>query len=236
ARYAAMVRLVDRWLGVLLDAMDDLGLWEDTMVVLTTDHGTFNGDHGRTGKFHGGTDTHNHEPVAHIPFLVAHPDYPGGQRRDQLVQLVDLYPTVLSALGREVPPDRHGVDLEPAIADPSADTREYAISGVFGGSVTITDGEWVLHQAPVAGNEPLYWYGLRGEHRDNVGPYEDGRRPVEETYDKKGTWLTDLDADPTGRVNRADRNPGKLAELQDALREALAAAGAPEEQFDRLGL
>ncbi|MFC6723530.1 sulfatase-like hydrolase/transferase [Halobium palmae] len=40
ARYAAMVVLVDRWLGRLFDAMDDLGLWEDTLVIFTTDHGT----------------------------------------------------------------------------------------------------------------------------------------------------------------------------------------------------
>jgi arylsulfatase A-like enzyme len=206
------------------------------MVVLTTDHGTFNGDHGRTGKFHGGTDTHNHEPVAHIPLVVAHPDHPGGQRRDQLVQLVDLYPTVLSARGREVPPDRHGIDLEPVIADPDAETREYAISGTFGGSVTITDGRWVLHQAPVEGNEPLYFHGIRGEHRDNVGPYEDGRRPVDSTYDGKGTWLTDLEADPTGRENRADDHPEQLAAMRDALRETLDDVGAPEEQLHRLGL
>ncbi|MFB6173270.1 MAG: sulfatase, partial [Halobacteriales archaeon] len=141
ARYAAMVVLVDRWLGRLLDALDRHDLWEETVVVLTTDHGTFNGDHGRTGKFHGGTDTHNHEACAHIPFIVAHPEFGRGERRDQLVQLVDLYPTVLNAVGRPRPPDRHGRDLHPVLADPDADHREYAISGLWGASVTITYGD-----------------------------------------------------------------------------------------------
>jgi arylsulfatase A-like enzyme len=239
ARYAAMVRLVDRWLGVLLDAMDDLGLWEDTMVVLTTDHGTFNGDHGRTGKFHGGTATHNHEPVAHVPLVVHHPEHGHGERRDHLVQLVDLYPTVLNALGREVPPDRHGLDLGPVIADPETETREYAVSGVFGGSVTITDGEWVLHQAPAPDNEPLYWYGITGTHRDEVGDYADGRRPVKSDYTRTPateTWLSHLAEDPTGRVNRAADRPGKLREMQTALRDELGRLGAPGEQVERLGL
>ena len=50
ARYAGKVVLADRWLGQVLDAMDELDLWRNTMVILHTDHGTFNGDHGRIGK------------------------------------------------------------------------------------------------------------------------------------------------------------------------------------------
>ncbi|MFC6726299.1 sulfatase, partial [Halobium palmae] len=91
ALYAAMVVLVDRWLGRLLDTMGDLGLWEDTLVIFTTDHGTFNGDHGRIGKL----QTHEHDALGHIPFIAAHPEHGHGERRDQLVQLVDIYPTVL---------------------------------------------------------------------------------------------------------------------------------------------
>jgi len=241
ARYAAMVRLVDRWLGELLDALDRHDLWEETMVVLTTDHGTFNGDHGRTGKFHGGTNTHNHDPCAHIPFVVHHPEYGHGERRDQLVQLVDLYPTVLNAVDRPVPdPDeRHGVDLEPVLRDPGAHTRDYAISGLWGASVSITDGDWTLHQAPVEGNEPLYWYGITGENDSQLGPYdaEAGRRRADRPYPLQvPTWLSDLDADPTGSENVADEHPEKLAELREALRSKLRDLDAPAEHLDRLGL
>jgi arylsulfatase A-like enzyme len=234
ARYAAMVVNLDRWLGELLDALDRHSLWEDTMVVLTTDHGTFNGDRGRMGKNHTQFD-----PLSHIPFVVAHPGG-AGERRDQLVQLVDIYPTVLEAVGRQCPPDRHGVALQDVLADPDAATREYAICGEFGEAVTITDGEWVLHQAPEEGNEPLYWYGVQDSRffNDDLGPVENGRRDVLDSEYTWGTptWLSDKRSDPNERENLADERPEKRRELQVALRERLLELDAPDEQLDRLGL
>ncbi|MFB6136637.1 MAG: sulfatase [Halobacteriaceae archaeon] len=234
ACYAAEVVLVDRYLGELLDAMDDLGLWEDTVVILTADHGTFNGDRGRTGKL----QTHEHDPLAHVPFVVYHPEYGHGERRDHLVQLVDVYPTVLNAVGRPCPDDRHGIDLEPVLRDPDADHREYAIAGQFGKSVTLTDGEWVLHQSPVAGNEPLYWYSYHDStFMDyDLGPVADGRRPVDCESWGTETWLSDRREDPNELENLAGERPEKRRELQRALRERILDLGAPEEQLDRIGL
>ncbi|MGB2821790.1 MAG: sulfatase, partial [Phycisphaerae bacterium] len=156
ARYAAKVAFLDRWLGRLFDTLERLDLWKDTLVILTTDHGTFNGDHGRTGKL----QTHEFDAVGHIPLIVAHPTLARGERRGPLVQLVDLYPTVLDAVGRPRPQDveLHGVSLLPVLGDAGSATRDFAIAGQFGRSVTITDGRWVLHQSPVEGNQPLYWY------------------------------------------------------------------------------
>jgi len=240
ARYAAMVRLVDRWFGRLLDALDRNDLWEDTMVVLTTDHGTFNGDHGRTGKFHAGTATHNHDACAHVPLIVSHPEFGHGERRDQLVQLVDLYPTVLNAVDRPCPDGIHGHDLEPVLRDPRTRLRDYAVSGTWGASVSITDGDWVLHQAPTEGNRPLYWYGITGEGRPELGPYdaETGRRTADYHPDPNSvpTWLADKRTDPNESENLADARPGKLAEMQEALAVTLRELGAPEEQIDRLGI
>ncbi len=239
ARYAAMVRLVDRWLGRLWDALDRHALWEDTVVIFTTDHGTFNGDMGRTGKFHSGTDTHNHGACAHIPFIVAHPDHGQGERRDQLVQLVDIYPTVLAAVDRPCPPVRHGQNLLPVLRNENAELREYAISGAWGGSVSITDGKRVLHQAPVDGNEPLYWYGITGERDDRLGPYDPdlGRREAAYPYPTgKETWLSDLRTDRNELENLVDDRPAEVVSMQDALRQTLEGLGAPPEQTERLGL
>jgi len=239
ARYAAMVRLVDRWLGELLDALDRHDLWEDTMVVFTTDHGTFNGDHGYTDKFPI-PQTHNREPCAHIPFILSHPELAQGERRDQLVQLVDIYPTVLNALGRDCPDNRHGCGLEPVLRDPEADLRDYAISGEWGHSVSITDGEWILHQAPEPENKPLFWYGITGEKRDDTGRYdpERGRRPANQDYpvDEIPTWLSNLRDDPNERVNLADERPDKLRKMQRALKTTLQDLDAPSEQLERLGI
>ena len=237
ARYAAMVVLVDRALGKLLDAMDRLDLWRNTLVIFTTDHGTWNGERGRIGKL----GTHQFDGGAHIPFIVCHPELGHGEARKQLVELVDVYPTVLSALGRPVPEGRHGVDLLPVLEDCGAETREHAIAGMFGQSVSITDGRWVLHQAPVEGNGPLFWYGLQGWHfvKDGeLGPVVDGRRRVHgcEYRFAEGTWLSDRSTDPDERINLASERPEKLKEMQEILRKTLVELEAPAEQLERLGL
>lgn len=240
ARYAAKVVFLDRQLGRLFDTLDRLDLWHNTLVILTADHGTFNGDHGRMGKL----QTHEHDAVGHIPLVIAHPDCAGGQRREQLVQLVDLYPTILAAVGRPVPgmPSRrplHGVDLLPVLADPRATTRPYALCGQFGASVTLTDGDWVLHQSPVPVNQPLFWYGhcLARFLPYELGPWDAGRRPVlrHRSWDTP-TWLSDKRGDINELENLAGKEPVRLRQMQIALRSELVRLHAPPEQLDRLGL
>jgi len=235
ARYAAKVVLTDRWLGKVLETMEQLDLWKNTLLIFTTDHGTFNGDHGRIGK----NQTHLHDALAHIPFIMAHPELGHGERRSQLVQLVDIYATTLAAIGHPIPADRHGMNLLPVLEDPSAQTRDYAIAGWYGNSVTITDGEWILHQAPVDGNKPLYWYGhyLSGFFNHELGPYVDGRREViGYRPHRTPTWLSDKRSDPNELENLTYRDPGKLWRMQQALKQKLIDLQTPEEQLERLGL
>ncbi len=236
ARYAANAVLVDRSMGKLFETMDRLDMWSNTMVILTTDHGTFNGDHGRTGKL----QTHEFDAVGHIPFIVAAPGIDGGQRREQLVQLVDIYPTVLEAVGRPVPEGRHGVSLLSVLEDPSALTREVALAGQFGKSVTMTDGTWTLHQSPVEDNQPLYWYGydLAKFMRYDLGEVQDNcRRHVRNCPSwPEPTWLSYRPDDPNELENLAEQKPDRLLAMQRRLKQRLIELDAPPEQIQRLGL
>ena len=241
ALYAASVVYVDECLGMLLDMLDTHELWDETVVILTTDHGTYNGSRRRTGK----GQTHLFAPISHIPLIIAHPEVGHGVRRDQLVQLVDLYPTTLGALGRPVPEDRHGIDLAPVLADPAATTRKHAVCGRFGGSVSITDGRWMLHHTAVEANEPLYWYShhLSRFFPIELGPFEclpgdSGRRQVLDlhSWPLDESWLSDLANDPHETRNHAGDHPDEMKRLQRALRDLLHELGAPTEQHDRLGL
>ena len=239
ARYAAKVVLVDRWLGRLLGTMDELDLWKNTMVVFMTDHGTFNGDHGRIGKM----QTHEFGGKSHTPFIIYHPDFGHGERRSQLVQNVDVYCTVLSALGKPIPERRDGVSLIPILRDRAARTRDYAIMGQFGYSVSITDGVWTLHQAPDP-NKPLYWYSYhlsRFYSGMQLGPFCDGRRQVLKCSPPVGepfltSWLTNRAEDPAEQVNLASRYPDKVREMRLALRQKLYECEAPYEILDRFQL
>ena len=73
-RYAANLSMIDHWLGKLLDTMDAQDLWQDTMVIFTSDHGFLLGEHELTGK----NFMHTYNEIAHLPLMV---HVPGGQHR-----------------------------------------------------------------------------------------------------------------------------------------------------------
>ena len=237
ARYAGKVVLADRWLGKILDTMDELNLWQNTMVIFHTDHGTFNGDHGRIGKM----QTHEFSSKNRIPFIVYHPEFGHGERRDHLVQNVDIYATVLDAFRKELPSDRHGINIIDVLKNPQSSTRDFAIAGQFGRSISITDGTWSLHQGPDP-NEPLFSYGFCEQHfyrGVQLGPYMSGRRLVEHDpgpEDYLGNWLSNLEEDPTECENIADKFPTKVTELQHALANKLKELNAPNELWKRFKL
>ena len=96
ALYAGNVSWVDKWVGVLLDRIRELGLYDNSLIMWTTDHGEPFGEHGdirKTGVSLG------YEEVAHIPWVIRHPDGIGsGKRFASFCQPPDLLPTVLDCL------------------------------------------------------------------------------------------------------------------------------------------
>ncbi|MCY4657958.1 MAG: sulfatase, partial [Gammaproteobacteria bacterium] len=75
AHYAAESEVVDRHLGRVLQKIDDLNLWDNSIVVITSDHGTSVGEHNRTGKSNIANNDERYWPiypeVGHVPFLIA---------------------------------------------------------------------------------------------------------------------------------------------------------------------
>jgi len=105
--YEGEIRYMDHHLGRLMDGLRELGLYDETWIIVTSDHGELLGEHGIYG--HGTT---LHEPLLRIPLILKHPGTrtaPG--TRDDDVQLVDLLPTILAELGLETPPDVQGTAL-----------------------------------------------------------------------------------------------------------------------------
>jgi len=98
ALYAGEVSFVDKWVGVLLDTMKDLGIYENTLIVFMSDHGEPFGEHGIVRK----ALPWNYEELAHIPWLIRHPEgWGAGKRFSAFVQPPDLMPTILDCLGIE---------------------------------------------------------------------------------------------------------------------------------------
>lgn len=118
--YFNCLRDVDRHLGTVLDGLAASGQAQDTIILFTSDHGERAGAHGMRQK--GGTI---YKEDVGVPFIVVHPDLPGGRTTEALGSAVDLAPTLLSLAGvdagarSEHHPQLVGHDLSPAIAQPS---------------------------------------------------------------------------------------------------------------------
>lgn len=106
AVYYGMISMIDKYIGSILDKLDDLGLADNTIVVFTSDHGHFFGQHGLhdKGGFH-------YEDLLKLPFIVRYPGHvPQGDTCSSMQSLVDLAPTFLSFLGITIPREMTGVN------------------------------------------------------------------------------------------------------------------------------
>lgn len=137
AHYAAESELVDRWIGRILQKLDDLQLWDDTIVVVTADHGISIGEHDRTGKSNIHPRDERFWPIypeiGHIPFLIAGSDIPAGQSLDIIAQPVDILPTLCELAGIQVNPPENfqGNSFADAIRERRSAHREYAVSASY---------------------------------------------------------------------------------------------------------
>ncbi len=106
--YRGEVAYVDAQIGRVVDALQTLGLWETTALVVTADHGEGLGDHGLLGH---GQDLFDEAIL--VPLIVRAPSIPAGRRVRGPAQLEDLMPSMLSLLGLPAPQGIDGVDLLP---------------------------------------------------------------------------------------------------------------------------
>jgi arylsulfatase A-like enzyme len=252
-QYAALVSQCDARLGDVLDAFDRLGLWDDTMLIVWTDHGFLLGEHDSWGKVW----LPFFEEISHTPFFVWDPRRPcRDEHRGALVQpSLDLGPTLLRYFGQEPTADMLGCDLSATIAGDAA-VRRAAMFGLHGAHVNVTDGRYVYWRAPAApDNQPLYnytlmpsdmralWAPARFEGVELAPPFGFTKGvPTLKAHcqgdptraHQWGSRLYDLQADP--RQARPLADPEVEAAMTAHLVELMTACQAPPEQFERLGL
>ncbi len=110
AYYLANVTMIDEKVGEIMDALDKNGYLENSIVVFTSDHGDCLTDHGHSQKWT------MYEQVTRVPMIVWAPERFGkGKQVDELVQLMDLGPTILEWAGIEVPDDWEAISLSAAL-------------------------------------------------------------------------------------------------------------------------
>ena len=110
ACYYGMVSFMDQQIGRILDALDARGLTENTLVVFTSDHGHFLGQHGLNAKA-----IHHYEDLLRVPFIVRFPGrVPENRVSTDLQNLVDLPRTFLATAGVDIPIHLQGLDQTPS--------------------------------------------------------------------------------------------------------------------------
>jgi arylsulfatase A-like enzyme len=108
ARYSGELTMMDRWLGRFLEKMEELGLFENTLLILLSDHGVAHGEHGYNGKVPAAL----YPELTDIVFLMRHPEGKGaGETSDYYASTHDVAPTILSFLGVEPPRPMEGQNL-----------------------------------------------------------------------------------------------------------------------------
>ena len=223
AHYAAEAELVDKWIGRILEKISDLRLWDDSVVVVTTDHGISIGEHDRTGKSNIHPEDSRFWPIfpeiGRIPLLIAAPEIPAGSTVSSFVQPIDILPTVADFAGATLEHAPEAIDgfsrADEFKGEAPARTREYAVSGCNVRSSPDSKGK-----IPEGATMPFVVLGSWGYAP--VGPT--GKRE-----------LYNIEADPLAQVNVAKDYPERVNELHDALIEHIKSHRGSDEWMELFG-
>jgi arylsulfatase A-like enzyme len=160
AQYGAKLTMIDHWFGRIVDAIERAALWDDTAVIVCTDHGHYLGEGDRWGK----PPVPVHGTLGHIPLLV---HWPGGTTGagvvDALTTSVDLFATLADQFGvaAQVRQRTHGRSLVPLLTGEAASVRDHVLTGVWGREVHLVDGRHTYARAPVGDNAPISMWSNR---------------------------------------------------------------------------
>ena len=216
--YLASISFMDAQVGRMIAALDRLGLADNTIIVVTSDHGYHMGEHGLWQKMS------LFEESARVPLLIVAPGVSAkGTVAKSPVSLVDLFPTLAELCGVKTPSNVQGQSLVPLLKDPAAAGRGWALTQVMRGggaqraSVTTNVG---------SDGTRFFGYSLRTP-RWRYTEWDEGR---------KGRELYDHDTDPRELTNLASKpeSAKTVEELSQQLKAAVKTTFPPSGETPEL--
>lgn len=193
--YDGDIAFNDRQIGRILDLLELLGGKEETLLVVTSDHGEEFGEHGGIGH-----RNHLHGVATHVPLILFQPQLiPAGVRITGRVETIDILPTILDLLGLPIPEQVEGRSLVPSLHGGELPEKPAYSHLVRREAAEDRDG---LRRADPIGEIALWqgsWLFMHGDYS-----------PRHPAWDR----LYDLDADPGEQIDVGGRHPGKVARFR----------------------
>lgn len=248
ACYAASLTRADVWLGKLLDKMDELDMWKDTAVILTTDHGHLLGEHGYWAKNY----MFDYKELVHIPLIIYMPDsHMKAKRVSALTTTIDLMPTIMEFHNTISPESVQGKSLLHLLEndEPHHDAVLY---GYFGKDINMTDGKMTYTRQPRLGtiiyNHTATPVRLKNKRQGELHETEMGRFlsytdfpvyriPVKSNKHMNAPshdLLYDISEDPEQRNPISDSD--MLYKYEKLMADLLRRYESPKCQFTKVGL
>ena len=158
--YYASISYMDAQVGRVLDALEELGLADNTIIVFTSDHGYLLGQHNKFQK------QHMFEEATRVPFIVSIPWMKNqhGKATTHITELIDLYPTLAKLAGLKAPNSLHGESMVPLLKNPNSDgwKKDVAFTISRSGGESIRTREWRFTQWGF-GADGMELYDLRND-------------------------------------------------------------------------
>jgi len=188
AAYCGEITMVDRWIGYLLDGIENMGLMDDTVIIFTSDHGFYFGEHGIFGKHLSPRKfSPLYEEIIHLPLLMYVPGLKS-RRSKALVSSPDIVSTILELAGIEIPSSVHGKSLVPVLEGQDCKGRDFTVSSwpLFDPShhpstITSNDG-WTLIYGTE--NVPAELYNLTSDPHQEKNLIQDRKDIAQNLLDK----------------------------------------------------
>ena len=164
ALYDAEVTYHDKHMGDFFEALRGKALLDDTLVIITNDHGEEIGEHGRYGHGHS-----LYQELIRAPLTVRYPAmFPAGQQVNEVVENVDLFPTILDVLELRAVPGLEGFSLLPWLEGRPPMTPSYGVSEFLDNYRAVRVGSWKLIATPSGGGKLFELASPEGEQEDRA--------------------------------------------------------------------
>lgn len=250
-KYAALLSKCDNSLGKILNLMDKYNMWDDTMLIVCTDHGFLLGEHNWWAK----NMMPAYNEIINTPLFIWDPRIGiKGEKRNSLVQFIDLAPTILEFFNIKPTKDMQGKVLRNTLKNDQK-IRDFALIGWHGNQINCTDGQYVYMRGPESlENGPLFEYTLMPTHiksRFSIDELKNAefvkgfnftkecnvlKIPVKNfnQHFRFGTRLYNISVDP----NQSDIIVNYEIEkyMLEGMKKIMLESEAPIEQYERIGI